>query len=159
MSHLAASFRRKAIAGLAAGLLVACAFPPDADRAPRRGSDRAVAPDSGVVRDPQGEAHWTSVVERGRVSEIVERVALYGALTGERTYRFDTLGALRQLAEHIGGSTGPAHVSVVEFRAGVPALATRAIDGAPAPFARKEMLRLEARGYALFDSAHHAVPR
>ncbi len=158
MRHAVAwSRRRRAVAGLAAGVLAACTSPPAVDRAPGGASDRATAPDSGVLRDPQGEAHWISVVERGQVRVIVERVALFGALTGERRYTFDTLGTLRQLTERIGGVPGPAHVSLVEFRAGVPALATRDIDGTPAPFAREEMLRLQTRGYALFDSAHRAA--
>jgi|GEM_PF-3368867 len=70
-----------------------------------------------------------------------------------------TLGTLLQVTEHIGRPTGPANVSVVEFRAGVQALATREIAGIPAPFARDEMLRLQTRGYALFDSARRVVPR
>jgi len=152
------SRRLGAHVGLLAGVLAACA-PPATDRPSDHGRDRAAAPDSGVVRDRQGESHWTSAVERGHVHLIVERVALYGALAGERRYTFDTLGSLREVTEHIGRPTGPANVSVVEFRAGVPALATREIDGTPAPFSRDEMLRLQTRGYALFDSAHRAVPR
>lgn len=144
--------KRRAVTGLATVLLAGCGSPGRAvDRVPAVRNDRAVAPDSGVLRDHQGQAQWTSVVERGRIREIVERVALFGALRGERRYTFDSLGTLRQLTERVGGGTGSAttHVSLVEFRAGVPALATRDINGIPAPFAREEMLRLQSRGYAL----------
>ena len=138
--------------------LVGCVPPPQDERLEQA---RAVGPDSGDIREPLGTARWRSLVDRGRVVVIVERVALHGALVGERRYEFDSLGTLRRLSErvqHVSART-PGRTSTIEFRAGVPVLATRESDGAPESFTRDEMGQLERRGYAFFDSAHRALPR
>jgi len=124
--------------------LVGCVPPPQDERL-EQAHARAVGPDSGDIRDPLGKAHWHSLVDRGRVVVIVERVALHGALVGERRYEFDSLGTLRRLSErvqHVSART-PGRTSTIEFRAGVPVLATRESDGAPESFTRDEMGQLE----------------
>lgn len=142
------------------GPFFGCVSPPHDDRQEQTRA-RTVGPDSGDIRDPLGMARWHSLVDRGRVVVIVERVALHGALVGERRYEFDSLGMLRRLSEHVEhvSAQTPRIISTIEFRAGVPVLAARESNGAPASFTRDEMRQLERRGYAFFDSAHRAVPR
>ena len=144
----------------AASALVGCVSPPHDERQEQTRA-RTVKPDSGDIRDPLGLARWHSLVDQGRVVVITERVALYGALVGERRYEFDSLGVLRRLSEHVAhvSARTAGVISTIEFRAGVPVLAARASNGAPASFTRDEMRQLERRGYAFFDSAYRAAPR
>ncbi len=158
-------FKRHAILALGVALAAGAAGCDSQQPAalPDEQRTSVLTPDSGVVRDRLGEARWRSVVESGQVRAIEERVALYGALVGERRYVFDSLGRLRQVTERMDVGTAAAGASqrnsLLEFRAGLPVLATRDANGNSAPFARGEMRRLEGRGYALFDSASHALPR
>lgn len=132
-----------------------------------------LAADSGLSSDGQTVAVWRSVVSRGRLVAVEERFARFGA-TGLRRYEFDSAGVLRQMTEQLGAGALPwnqlpalesaeavalpVRISRVAYAVDGPVYSARHREGRPLGYARREMYSLQARGYALRDSALRALP-
>ena len=123
-------------------------------------------PDSGVTADVLGRAQWHSVVENGRVREIVEVLHLRNAFNGTRHYFFDATEHLQQLDDTLApahvpstdtviavGISGLPRVTHIEFLLDGPAYAARVAGSTPLPIAPREIANLYRRAYLLLDSA------